>query len=293
MNKNDALTGTLVADAASMGLHWLYDQEQIKLIESTGNILFRHPEASVYENKRGTFVHGVRRAGQLSHYGESARIAGKVASEGAYSVAEHQKAFMAAFGPCGLFQGYPDRPTKELIARMILDGDELSEASGMDDDQMPAVCVVPGLFAGDHALSQTLAAAKVISTNTDVLNATEAVHSVLSTLAKGGDLKTALAEAAKGIESEMGEKMRAALEKPTYEPLETAQEFGLACYVRHAMPLSWYLLNHASSFEAVVLDNIRCAGDCCGRSMAVGSIAGLAFGVPKEMQNRAITSLAI
>ena len=40
MNKNDAITGALVADAAGMGLHWLYDQEQIKLVESTGDILF-------------------------------------------------------------------------------------------------------------------------------------------------------------------------------------------------------------------------------------------------------------
>lgn len=286
MERNNALVGALVADAASMGMHWLYDQEQIKLIESTGSILFRQPEASVYENKRGAFVHGVRRAGQLSHYGESARIVGELALQRTYSANEHQKAFMAAFGPCGSFHGYADRPTKALIARIVIDGDNLSGVSGMDDDQLPALCVVPGLFAGESSLLQTIDAAKVISTNKVVLSATEALRSVLSKLADGSDLKTALANTAAGVDGEMGENMREALNKPNYAPLETAQEFGLACYVRHAMPLSWYLLNHATGFESVVLDNIRCGGDCCGRAMVIGSIAGLVFGVPENMRKK-------
>ena len=115
MNRHDALSGALVADAASMGLHWLYDQEQIKLVEATGSILFRQPDAAVYKDKRGSFVHGVRRAGQLSHYGESARIVASLAQQEGYSIAAHQKLIMEIFGPCGSFHGYADRPTKYLV----------------------------------------------------------------------------------------------------------------------------------------------------------------------------------
>jgi len=287
MNRHDAFYGALVADAAGMGLHWLYDQEQINLLESTGNLLFRHPEGAVYEGKRGAFVHRARRAGQLSHYGESARIAGVVALEEGYTVAGHQQAFMETFGPCGSFQGYPDKPTKHLIARMLLDGENLNNPSGMDDDQMPAVCVVPGLFAADASVAVTEDAAKVISTHADVLNSVTAVHSVLSQLMSGESLPTALATAADSVAGELGEKMREALAMPTYEPLKTAQHFGLACYVRHAMPLNWHLLKHATDFSSAVLDNVRCGGDCCGRSMALGSIAGLAFGVPDDMRRKA------
>lgn len=286
MNRNDAVIGALVADAAGMGLHWLYDQEQIKSIESTGSLLFRHPEHAVYENKRGAFVHGARHAGQLTHYGESARIVASIAKDQSYSVSLHQKEFMAAFGPCGAYHGYADRPTKHLIARMLLDGDELGNPSGMEDDQMPGVCVVPGLFAADVPVSKTLEAARVISTHADVLRAAAAVHSVLSQLITGTPLNAALATSAEAVDGELGEQMRKALQSNVYEPLESAREFGLACYVRHAMPLCWYLLNHASDYESTVRDNIRCGGDCCGRSMALGSIAGLAFGVPDAMQKK-------
>lgn len=290
MNKHDAFYGALVADAAGMGLHWLYDQGQIRLLETTGSLLFRQPEGAVYEGKRGAFVHRVRRAGQLSHYGESARIAGLVALDEGYSIAAHQKAFMETFGPCGSFHGYPDKPTKYLIARMLLDGEDLKNPSGMEDDQMPAVCVVPGLFAADASVSETQDAAKVISTHADVLSSVKAVHSVLSQLMSGESLESALATAADSVEGELGEKMREALAIPHYAPLETAQHFGLACYVRHAMPLNWHLLKHATDFSSTVLDNIRCGGDCCGRSMALGSIAGLAFGVPDAMRRKATFS---
>ena len=80
--------------------------------------------------------------------------------------------------------------------------------------------------------------------------------------------------------------MREALNIDAYEPLQTAQHFGMAYYVKHAMPLNWHLLNHASDFESTVLDNIRCGGDSCGRSMALGSIVGLAFGVPSSLKRK-------
>ena len=287
MNRHDAFSGALVADAASMGLHWLYDQDQIKLIEATGSLLYRQPDATVYENKRGAFVHSVRRAGQLSHYGESARIVGALALDTGYSVTAHQKIFMDTFGPCGAFHGYADRPTKYLIARMLLDGDDISVPSGMDDDQMPGICVVPGLFAAEASIPQTIDAVKVITTNQDVQQSAEAVYSVLTQLHSGIELKAALATAADAVTGELGELMREALSIEAYEPLQTAQHFGMACYVKHSMPLNWHLLKHAADFESTVLDNIRCGGDCCGRSMALGCIAGLAFGVPESLRKKA------
>lgn len=153
---------------------------------------------------------------------------------------------------------------------------------------MPGVCVVPGLFAADASTEQMKDAVNVITTNNDVLQSSKAVHSVLSQLASGVDLQKALAVAAGDVKGELGELMQEALSKDAYEPLQVAQQYGLACYVRHSMPLSWHLLNHATDFTATITDNIRCGGDCCGRSMAVGSIAGLAFGVPDELRQRAI-----
>jgi len=143
MNRYNALYGALVADAACLGLHWLYDPERIESLSHQGELLFRAPDAVAYEGKPGVFVHEKRRSGDLSHYGESARIVGDMVLSQPYSVKDHQTRFFQVFGPCGSFVGYADRPTKNLVCRIALEGDELPESSGMDDNQMPALCVLP------------------------------------------------------------------------------------------------------------------------------------------------------
>lgn len=286
MNRKDALIGALVADAAAMGLHWMYDQEQIKKIANSGDILFRQPDASVYEGKRGYFAHKVKRSGELSHYGESARVAGQLVAEGVYSTEKHRERFFESFGPCGYYSGYADKPTKVLIARMITEGKELAEPSGMDDNQMPAICVVGGVFSAGESIETMEEAAKVISINKDVIASAIAIYQCLDEITQGKSLVDALNSSVSSMTGDVAELMKEALAIERYQPLETATRFGLACYIEHAMPVVWHILKHATDFESAIRDNIRCGGDSCGRSMALGAIAGLVFGVPEHLIER-------
>lgn len=286
INKKDALIGALVADAASLGLHWLYDQEQIQLIEKSGDVLYRAPDANHYKDKRGSFVHADKLAGDLSHYGESARIVGQLAVDSDYTPQNHQKKFLEAFGPCGNFVGYADRPTKALVAKMLVEGEALSQPSGMDDNQMPAFCSLAGLFAADFALSSVKPAVEVISVNADVLTGADAVYRCMQLLADGVPLPRALQTIADTTDGAIGKLLKDAMNLEADQPQKASLNFGLACYVEHAIPVTWYLLKHAKDFESVVRDNIRCGGDCCGRAMVLGSLAGLAFDIPQEMINR-------
>ena len=72
LNHRDAIAGALIADAASLGLHWLYEPDQITRLETSGEIMFRQPDASVFKNQKAFYAQGGRVSGQLSHYGESA-----------------------------------------------------------------------------------------------------------------------------------------------------------------------------------------------------------------------------
>ncbi len=283
MNRNNALAGVLVADAAAMGLHWLYDQEQIQLVEKTGDILFRAPDGNHFKDKRGFFAHAGKRAGDLSHYGESARIVGQLVADGTYTTEAHRQIFLETFGPCGSYAGYADRPTKALVAKMLTDADKLSDPSGMDDNQMPALCSLAGLFAAQLPSDRVKPAVEVISVNADVLSGAHAVYRCMELVAQGVALPQALQRSADATDGPIGDLLQQALTLETDQPLEAATHFGLACYVEHALPVTWYLLRHAVDFESVVRDNIRCGGDCCGRSMALGAIAGLAFDIPATM----------
>ncbi|MFK7858499.1 MAG: ADP-ribosylglycohydrolase family protein [Granulosicoccus sp.] len=279
----NALSGTLVADAASLGLHWLYDQKQIAAIEDTGSVLFRQPDANAFAGRKGYFAQGGRHAGQLSHYGESARLMVEACAGGRYDSEVHRQAFFDTFGPCGSFCGYADRPTKALIARMIIEGDDLQDPSGMDDDQNPGLCPVAGVFAHGLSRDDTVRAVSVISTHDDVLDSADLLHQCLEHISGGMTLKEALKQTAHSGSSPIQQLMQEALAMDSYQPLKAALHFGMPCHVPQGMPLVWHILSHVDSFESAVRDNILCGGDSCGRAMSLGALAGLAFGIPANM----------
>ena len=287
-NRKNALTGTLVADAAAMGLHWLYDQEQIAAINATGSVLFRQPDANAFADRKAFFAHAGRHAGQLSHYGESARLLSEVCANGGYDSGAHRDAFFASFGPCGSFRGYADRPTKALVARIINDGDDVQDPTGSDDDQLPALAPVAGMFANGFSRDLTAAAVCVISTHKDVLDSAELLLACLNDIADGKSLKSALKDTAQSASTPINSLVQEALALDPYQPLEAARHFGMACQVKQGMPVVWHILNHADSFEMAVHDNISCGGDSCGRAMALGAIAGLAFDIPSALTDRMV-----
>jgi ADP-ribosylglycohydrolase len=281
----NALHGALVADAATMGLHWMYDQDHIKKIEATGDILFRQPDANNYEGVKSYFAHGAKKRGEFSQYGESAKVVAQVFERHRkYDVGEHQQIFFDTFGPCGSYHGFADRPTKALVANMIARADDLPEASGSDDDQMPALCCVPALFTNQASQEDIAVAVSVTNTHAHAISGAQVLNDCLTRLHNGECLKDALTHSAATADEALASLMHESLSQSHYQPLETAQRYGLACHMPQGLPVAWHLLLHATDYESVIRDNIRCGGDSCGRSMAVGSIAGLAFGVPEKLK---------
>ena len=64
----DMVIGALVADAASMGLHWLYDQERIREVAPEAPE-FRAPDPVNYEDAPGYFAHAKLKTGDQTQYG--------------------------------------------------------------------------------------------------------------------------------------------------------------------------------------------------------------------------------
>ena len=280
----NALYGALVADAASMGMHWIYDQEHIKKVEETGDILFRQPDSNTYEGVKSYFAHAPKRVGEFSQYGASAQVVANVIKQnGNYDVSVHQALFFTTFGPCGSYHGFADRPTKALVARMIIDGDELPDASGSDDDQMPALVSVPALFGNSESVEALVSAVSVTNVHKDAISGARVLNDSLRRIFDGETLSDALRNSANSAETELAALLNESLQHAEYKPLEIAQHFGMACHMKQGLPVVWHLLSHAKDYESVVRDNIRCGGDSCGRSMAVGAIAGLVFGIPESM----------
>ncbi len=116
LRQKNAVLGALVADAASMGFHWLYDPERIRqLCPHTPE--FREPSINDFEGAAGYFAHASKQAGDLSQYGDQALVMLRslVASNGHYIKAHYESQFCDHFGYGGEYIGYIDRPTRDTL----------------------------------------------------------------------------------------------------------------------------------------------------------------------------------
>ncbi len=141
----NAILGALVADAAALGLHWIYDQDRVR--EVAGNTPeFREPDASAYEGVPSFFAHGKKRAGDLSQYGEQALVLLRslVDNDGQLDAAHYERRFRDHVGPGGEYVGYIDSVIR----------DTLYNANHAEHEAIDAANALP--FDGDEALKHRL-----------------------------------------------------------------------------------------------------------------------------------------
>ena len=115
----EVVWGGMVADAASMGFHWLYDQSRIA--QAGGNEPeFKLPDHTLYQlnmQQDSTFVHAGKQIGDNTQYGDQLMVMLRSLAQngGQLSQAIYEDEFARFFGAGGPYVGYIDRPTEVLL----------------------------------------------------------------------------------------------------------------------------------------------------------------------------------
>ncbi len=280
--RSTMLLGALVADAASLGLHWLYDPDRIADIAARrGGAAFTPVDAAHFDGAKGYFAHGARQTGMLTQYGEALWLAIRtmIAEGGAFDVPAQQAAFATHFGPGGAYHGYIDRPTRGALERIAA---QLSP-SGIDDDQNPAVTRLPAIVAGYHGtpeLADRSQAAMQITNVNDVATAYNAVFcDLLCRVLDGAPVAEALAMAARAAEGDVREALLHALASDETDVTVFAGEVGRACHLPTAGPVMFHVLQHSATYSDAVEHNILAGGDSAGRAILIGAVMGAAHGI--------------
>lgn len=274
-----AIIGALVADAAALGLHWLYDTERIAQIEKTKGLVFLPPCADDYAGVSGYFAHGKKQAGDSSAYGELCLLMLRhIARHGRFYRMDYQAEYRSYFGPGGGYQGYIDSPTRQTLQTLLpLKPEDFPLQSGADDDQFAALAALPAIVA-THQESQDALKAKIeqvvrlTNHNDTAVAAAQYAGCVLLAVLNGQPIQQALAD----LLSHAGEKLRPLLEEAlqvkTLDCAAVAKHFGNACHVPEGLPVIAHIAYHAPDYRAAIEENIRIGGDSCGRSIMLGAI---------------------
>lgn len=272
-----ALVSAYLADAAAMGLHWLYDPERIAAL--SGPLAFRTPDAADFAGAKGVFVHHGKRSGDLSHYGQQMRamvqaLAG--AEGGAFDVEAYQTRFAALFGAGGGWAGYIDRPTRGTLANLAAGQ---KDPSGVEDDQLPAVAKLPPLLARDGGATpaEVEAAVQVTNLGAPALAWSRAFAAMLSAALDGADMAAAL-DAGAAASEEIAAALSAA-RGASASVTDFAGEVGRACHLPQGLPVIARILAEETTAEGAILANIRAGGDSCGRAVPLGALLGAVHGI--------------
>jgi hypothetical protein len=282
-NPNTAacLMGALVADAAALGLHWIYDPARIAaLADSHGSAAFVPLDPANFEGVPAYFAHGARQNGALTQYGEVLGLAIRSLNTARpLNASAYQSAYAARFGPGGAYVGYIDRVMRGTLANMAAGQ---TDPSGIDDDQLPAVAALPAVIVAHlHAPDLSDIVAKAIR----MTNVNDTAHShgmafagLLTLVLHGKPLQTALRSTAETALKDLGTALRAAL-ADTGTSTDYGEVTGRACHLPMALPLCFHILARAESFAGAVEANIRAGGDSAGRAIIIGAVMGAVHGI--------------
>ncbi|KAF0095855.1 MAG: ADP-ribosylglycohydrolase [Puniceicoccaceae bacterium 5H] len=291
--------GALVADAAALGLHWIYSPQRVQEI-APKYPEFMEPKASYYEGVKGVFAHENRRAGDLTQYGEQVLVILEMLATngGEFELADYQRTWHAHFAE-GNFNGYRDVAIRETLKNLdaaTADADDegliYEQPQGADDDQIPALAKLGPLVAArsnaESLLDEAEAAIRATNNNDKAVAYGRFATVLLQQLLTSCDLDTAVDKALEVASDDVRKVVEHAREHKGDDPVKYGEEIGSDCHLDHAFPCLLQNFFGAESFAHAIRRNIFTGGDSAGRGSFLGAIAGAYFsmdvadGIPAE-----------
>ncbi len=283
-----AIWGQLLADAACLGTHWIYD---LDALYST------YPDPKGFEEPREGHYHAGKKPGDQTHYGEAARVMLESVSRlGQFNAADFGAKFIEFFGTPD-YRGYLDKATRGTLEnyRAFMDhqalhpGEPFDYQQGADDDQLATASrLAPVVVAHreDPALLTVVEhATRVCQNNGRAVATMKANALILKAALEGRDLEEAAEEVAAKmpeIDPEFGPDVRDEIRAAVADPrsiMEVTLDFGQSCPLPHSFPSALHAaLKHRHSFEDAVIATLHAGGDNAGRAAMLGAWVGACVG---------------
>lgn len=276
---SSAILGSLVADSATLGLHWLYDPVRIAEIEGGRGLVFLSPESSDYQGTKGYFAHSGKSGGDSSGYGETCLLMLKhLSKHGTFNRIGYQTEYRSYFGPGGSYVGYVDSPTRITLNTLLpLDPTEFPAESGADDDQFAALAALPSLVSThkgtlDELMERVDELVRVTNHNDQAVAAAQCSSAVLFGVLRGTPIHQSLSESLPFAGNRLRPLLEESLTHSSLDSIGVSERFGRACHVHEGLPVVFHIAHHAKDYRTAIEANIRAGGDSCGRSIMLGAI---------------------
>lgn len=288
-----AIIGGFVADAASMGLHLIYDQAAIESLVkdrasgTEGPEFFDPPKSPFYDYNNGR---------QTPYGDEMMVLLTSVSDKGYFDKTDAIKEWLSFYKT---YNGRLNR-TSQRFMELRNRGISIDQCAQMDDINFESAAKIPIIvarYAGSPMMLEKVEdAVRVHQTNEKVLHATRLVSKLLEKVILGSSIVDALHWAASSDQTSPEEKeYLQGIEQNGGNgnlPFSLAVEaFGLSGQLPGCLKASILNLKCFRGYEIAVRANIFSGGDSACRNWIVGSLLAAELGdqaIPSEWKNKTI-----
>jgi len=272
MNKDKLkglMWGSLLADAYSLGGHWVYEQNEL----STSNLNLKGLNSPLSN------YHPTKCAGDFTHYGDQTIwLLEYMQQSKVYDPFVYGKLWQTNMIA---YNGYRDKASVDSLLNMKSGRSFLAAGSNSNDLSIvgrhaPIIFTLQGM---DEMLESIKFHTCLTHMNKEVLDASKYLAEVTLAMIYNLDLEKTLQERAKFYGKEVESEVQKAFEIKEMPSQEAIQKLGASCSVIGGLASTIHLLiNHHENFEELLKVNLLAGGDSAARGMLAGTIVGAKYG---------------
>jgi ADP-ribosylglycohydrolase len=261
------LYGSFCADALSLGVHWIYDSNELAQ---------KHGRVTHYKTPGPDSYHPHKQAGDQGHVGDqSLSLLKFLGREKGWDAV----AFMDDWlGIWPNYNDYVDGATKATLANMQNQPDMTQ--GGSDSVEIAGPARIAPLVAFLSASSENEVTQAAVEQTMLTHRSKEAEESAIFLaqagyrLIHGADLSSTLKEASPEW------ALKAANSVLPENAVDAIAKLGPACSISSALPSVLYLaMKYGDDIETAFIENAMAGGDNCARGLALGMLLGAANGI--------------
>ena len=279
-NAKAMVLASFVADALSLGVHWIYNTNIID--KKWGRVEgYIKPERSTY--------HPTKDIGELTHYGDQTLLLlESIAGNADFDLNQFASRWQDFFKS---YEGYFDGATKATLEN-IAAGKGPADAGSDSDDLAGAARISPLAYSYRNDLKKFITAVRaqtVFTHNHQTVVETAEYFGRVVWMVLHGDAPTSAIKQA--LEEGFNRDpyvtwVTDGLNSADSDTRQTMLDFGQMCEVEAAFPCVVHLITkYENNLREGLIENAMAGGDSAGRGLIVGMVLGAHLGIEAIPQN--------
>jgi hypothetical protein len=263
------LKHALIANAATLGVHWIYNYNFLDELSKNQSLLFLDPDENLYkEAKISYFAYPGYKAGDFTGVGQLIlKLYDALSQNPSFSIENYKTLLTQLYEPGGTYKGYVESYGKKLIFNQLksalkIDMDDLM----IDDHQLVGFAPYVTTKALGFETAKAIELASALSTSEDYQSYFTMLDHIQNV---SGTLHEKIKKSIHLAPTQDHEALKQAIMMDDTDKFIEAFA-GRGCDVSHTLPVIIHVLVKTNAFEEAVHFNAKIGGDSADRALLIG-----------------------